>query len=493
MGATVSEHIIRGSTGGLEDVERFVREVLAAVAAEQGPMAGLFRPGEPIAVARAPGRLDVMGGIADYSGSLVLQLPIRQAALVAVRRRPDRRLLIVTRGESAPGRQPVADFSLDDLAPGGRPIAYDDARNLFRREPGTAWAAYVAGAFLVLMREKNLSFDRGASILIDSGVPEGKGVSSSAAIEVAGMQAILAAWGKSLPGREVALLCQKVENLVVGAPCGVMDQMTAACGRSGRLLALLCQPAELLGDLEVPAALGLWGIDSGVRHSVAGADYGSVRVGAFMGYRILAGAAGLRTEPAGQGRVRIHDPLWGGFLANVAPSLLESRFAGALPEWITGREFLDRWGGITDQVTSIDPQRRYAVRAPAAHPVHEHFRVRAFSRLLAGDMADAVRLELLGELMYQSHASYSACGLGCPGTDRLVELVRQAGPARGLYGAKITGGGSGGTVAVLGRRDAGGAVQEIADRYASETGHRPVIFSGSSDGAAAFGTLTLKP
>ena len=68
----------------------------------------------------------------------------------------------------------------------------------------------------------------------------------------------------------------------------------------------------------------------------------------------------------------------------------------------------------------------------------------------------------MGELMYGSHASYSACGLGSDGTDLLVELVRQAGPAAGLFGAKITGGGSGGTVAILGRSGAGAAVADIA-------------------------------
>src|SRR5439155_15401674 len=96
-----------------------------------------------------------------------------------------------------------------------------------------------------------------------------------------------------LPPRELALLCQVVENRIVGAPCGVMDQMTAACGEENRLLALLCQPAELQGQVSLPEEIAVWGIDSGVRHSVAGADYGSVRTGAFMGYRIIADLAGI--------------------------------------------------------------------------------------------------------------------------------------------------------------------------------------------------------
>jgi len=94
-------------------------------------------------------------------------------------------------------------------------------------------------------------------------------------------------------------------------------------------------------------------------------------------------------------------------------------------------------------------------------------------------------------LMYQSHASYSACGLGSAETDLIVRLVREAGPARGLYGAKITGGGSGGTVAVLGRRGSEAAVAEIAERYEQATGRRARTFSGSSPGAAAFGHLKL--
>jgi hypothetical protein len=76
--------------------------------------------------------------------------------------------------------------------------------------------------------------------------------------------------------------------------------------------------------------------------------------------------------------------------------------------------------------------------------------VRAYAELLDNTINER-QLELLGELMCQSHASYSACGLGSAGTDRLVALVREAGPQHGLYGAKITGGGSGGTVAILGR------------------------------------------
>jgi hypothetical protein len=151
-------------------------------------------------------------------------------------------------------------------------------------------------------------------------------------------------------------------------------------------------------------------------------------------------------------------------------------------------EFLERYGGITDPVTSVDPSRWYHVRPATRHPVYEHARVAAFAGMLG---EGAGRARELGELMYQSHRSYSSCCLGSPGTDELVRLAREAGPAAGLYGAKITGGGSGGTVAVLGRSDAGAAVEALAVEYARRTQREPLVISGSSPGAGVFGHLRL--
>jgi L-arabinokinase len=324
-------------------------------------------------------------------------------------------------------------------------------------------------------------------------VPEGKGVSSSAALEVGTMSAVAAAFDIQVEPRELALLCQRVENLVVGAPCGVMDQMTSACGEENQLLALLCQPAEPLGTILLPKDLAVWGLDSGVRHSVGGGDYGSVRVGTFMGYRIIADLSGLTVEQSGD-TVIVDDPRWRGYLANLDASEFEEKFASRMPEELLGADFLERYGGTTDSVTRIEPGKTYAVRAPTAHAVFESYRVEKFAELLRQQLDDPNNRqeESLGELMYKSHASYSACGLGSEGTDDLVELVRRAGVSSGLYGAKITGGGSGGTVAVLGSRDAGAAVAQVARSFAEKTGHEPYIFNGSSPGSAAFGHLRVR-
>ncbi|XP_031255016.1 L-arabinokinase-like isoform X2 [Pistacia vera] len=473
---------------------------------ERKAAAGLFNWEEEIFVARAPGRLDVMGGIADYSGSLVLQMPIREACHVAVQRnhpskhrlwkhaqarqngegqKPRPVLQIVSYGSELSNRGPTFDMDLSDFMDRDKPISYEKARKFFARDPSQNWAAYVAGSILVLMNERGVRFNDSISMLVLSAVPEGKGVSSSASVEVASMTAIAAAHGLNIGPRDIAMLCQKVENHIVGAPCGVMDQMASACGEADKLLAMVCQPAEVLGLVEIPNHIRFWGIDSGIKHSVGGADYGSVRIGAFMGRQMIKSAAS--TELSQLKTSNGSDSLEDGvallkaeasldYLCNLSPHRYEARYAKMLPESMLGDAFSKKYGKHDDPVTTIDPKREYGVTASARHPIYENFRVKC-------------------------HYSYSACGLGSDGTDRLVELVQEMQhskenkPEEGtLYGAKITGGGSGGTICVIGRNCLRSSQQilEIQQRYKAATGYLPLVIEGSSPGAGKFGYLKIR-
>lgn len=454
--------------------------------------ASFFEAHAPVHVARAPGRLDVMGGIADYSGSLVLELPLACATLVAVQHMEQPVVTVQsTTGADVVGNA-VVTVPLALLMPSHAPLDYAVAHTYLTSNPDTVWAAYVLGVLVVLQREYNVRFERGIRILIDCDVPIGKGVSSSAALEVATMQALCAICSLNMDGRTMAILCQKVENLIVGAPCGIMDQMTVACGEENALLALLCQPAELQPPVPLPADVTVWGLDSNIRHAVTGADYGAVRIGAFMGYRIIAEQMGLPVRQKSHELVEIDDAVWHGYLANMTPTVWETTCRSHVPVEMDGTTFLTKYGGFTDTVTHIDPRRTYAIRQPTAHPIYEHHRVQRFRTLLQVPIREECLIEL-GALMYQSHASYSACGLGSEGTDRLVELVREAGPAAHVYGAKITGGGSGGTVAILARRGADETIARIAAQYADEIHHPVTVLHGSSPGAIASGTLMFVP
>ncbi|RJP33343.1 MAG: GHMP kinase [Candidatus Omnitrophota bacterium] len=448
--------------------------------------------------AAAPGRLDVMGGIADYSGSLVLQMPIRQTTTATLALRTDGRIRVHSESIVNSDGQNEITFSLDQFCDDDP--EYVRSRKHLSTIPGGDWASYVIGCFLVLRQEKKVKIE-GADVWVDSHVPIGKGVSSSAALEIAVMTTLNEMYGLKLGPTELPILAQKVENLVVGAPCGLMDQLASYLGEKDRLLPILCQPDQIGPPLEIPQDIHFVGIDSGVRHAVGGASYGDVRIAAFMGYSIIAQHEGARLAEllTAKERKDCSKLPFQGYLANITPSLFEMKYRGLLPEKLKRNSFSKLFGVTTDWVTSIDERRSYAVRNCSAHPIYENHRVKFFSLLLRSlnhpNLASAEKqpyLEALGELMYQSHASYSLCGLGNSVTDELVEAVRHAGPEAGVFGAKITGGGSGGTVCVLCQGKKGIAtVKTIADENAKKQNREALVFEASGDGACKNGVQSF--
>jgi L-arabinokinase len=214
-----------------------------------------------------------------------------------------------------------------------------------------------------------------------------------------------------------------------------MDQLAAAHGTPGALLPILCRPDVLDDPVPLPAGAVVVGWPSGMRHAVSASPYATARAAAFMGKTILEAALARRLAHA----------------SDLTPSHLAEAGEAVLPAALLGRDFLARHGGVDDPLSRIDPEQQYPVRAAVSFPVHENFRAAQAVRLLRGVRPDNRRrdLEAVGELMYQSHAGYSAIGLGCPETDAVVQAVRDRGPDRGFYGARVSGGGSGGTVVVL--------------------------------------------
>jgi L-arabinokinase len=460
----------------------------------------------PLRVSRAPGRLDVMGGIADYTGSLVCEMPLdRAAAVVLQERQPRDRELQVFSFNLFDEHQPFTfRMSLDDLARA-------DVESLRKElsEPGRKWAGYLAGCLFVLHEQGLIDLRdpriNGMNLALLSTVPLGAGVSSSAAIEVATMMNLVDHLGlRRSHGREsvvdplkLASLCQQVENRVVGAPCGIMDQVTSCAGEAGALLRMVCQPHELQPPLELPAGVRVIGINSNVKHSVGGGTYGVTRCAAFMGHAIILDK--MRAMGAAAGKQLERDPM-NGYLANLGIDDYKRFFRPYLPESMRGSDFINGFGKTIDTATKVDPETEYHVLGATDHHVLEAHRVRSFATFLeeaaaqpAGTRAQGEPLDKAGHLMYASHLSYTNdARLGADECDLLVDLVRQRERA-GLYGAKITGGGSGGTVAVMcdvsARADR--AIDEILSEYESKTGRKPEAFTGSSPGAWAVGTETI--
>jgi L-arabinokinase len=362
------------------------------------------------AVGIAPGRLDFLGGVADYSGSLVLEMP----------------LSLATRVEIAARNEAGHEFASAQLG-----------RHVVRKQSTAAelpdWVRYPYGCLRYFCRATGWKPAAGLTFTIDSSVPLGMGVSSSAAIEVATLRALVKFSGRQLASVALAHLAQDVENNFVGAPCGLMDQLASACGTPGALLPILCRPDILKSSVRFPRGVIAVGWPSGVKHAVSASPYATARAGAFMGRRIIEQATGRSLR----------------HVSEVTQKELAALPTGTLPRAITGREFVRRWKKVADPLTTIVPGRKYPVAAATAFPIEENARAAAAVKLLRGRGSKRTRCVALGELLYASHAGYSAMGLGCPETDEMVAAIRKLGPAKGFYGARVSGGGSGGTVVVL--------------------------------------------
>jgi galactokinase len=377
----------------------------------------------------APGRLDVLGGVADYSGSLVLQTPICATTRVAIVPTAEPRLRIASdQGGVVELPSPDLDAVVPPSGDAAPLVAWLDAIDVPR------WARYPLGCLFLFRRAQDWRPAGGLSIEIASDVPTSMGVSSSAALEVATLRALEAASGRRFEGTALARLAQRAENEVVGAPCGLMDQLAVAHGAPGALLPILCRPDTLREPVPLPEGAIVVGWPSGVRHAVAGPEYGTARAAAFMGKRMLEVEVGREFE----------------YLAQIPPPVAAGFSSEVLPPMLTGAEFIARHGSVDDIHSVIVPARRYPVRAAVQFPVGENHRCDLAERLLRSGGSDrAGTLRVVGELMYQSHLGYHSIGLGRPETDKMVEAVRALGPGRGLYGARASGGGCGGTVVVL--------------------------------------------
>jgi galactokinase len=340
----------------------------------------------PSAVARAPGRVNLIGEHTDYNGGLVLPAPIDRDTRVALRLRADRRV----RGVSA--ERAGAEAALD--AP-----------------PARDWLDYPRGMARTLASAGWIE-PHGFELWVESELPQGAGLSSSAALLAASALALLAAAGHTVTEAErpeLARLCQRAEVEFAGVPCGVMDPFAVLCSTAGSALWLDCATLATR-RVPLPESLALVVVDTGVERSLRAGAYAERRAECE---RALAGA-----------RSELRRPLAN--LSQLEPAELER--------------------------IELDPIARLRAR----HVLSENARVRAFADALAAtDFARA------GETLFASHASLrDDFAVSWPEGDAVVERARSV---PGCLGARMTGAGFGGCVlALVERARADAAAQSLA-------------------------------
>jgi len=464
------------ANGAIAGFERFVEACRSRWPADGGRVQ---------VVTRAPGRLDFMGGMADYSGALALQLPIDRGVLVAAGRRDDQKVYVESIGWKGEGG-PRFEFPLSCLYQSDGQLVTADA--FASRFASCPWVRHVAGVCYAMLESGALPhLAGGLTLILQSDVPPESGLASSAAIQVATAKAVAALFDAEVSDYQLIAACRTANIEVVGARSGLVDHLPCLWGEADALLQVRCQPDDVLGTVVLPPDVRIVAVETGFRLPLFHQRYADNRTASLLGKFVIDGL--LRRSGA------VGDPT-GGYLANIAPSEYVRRFRNELPVKTRGRDFVAAYGQPDGLDVTVDADRIYKVRSRTEHHIYENDRTHRFMERLSRVRRTGERDALIeaGELLYASHWSYGQrCGMGSIETDILVNLIRERGPGRGLYGAKITGGGCGGSLAVLMSRQpaAMAALEEACATYAARTGKQAAILAGSSPGAAAFGARIL--
>jgi len=375
--------------------------------------AALFRQlfgRDPDGVFSAPGRVNLIGEHTDYNGGLVLPFAIDARATLAAGRTDHG----VVRVASAQRPGDVTTVALRDIEPGAPAAA--------------GWPGYLLGA-LWSLREAGHPVT-GVDLVLDSEVPAGAGLSSSAAVECVTVLAAATLAGRRLEPLEIARIAQRAENDFVGVPCGPMDQTASAAGRDGSVLLFDTRAGTVEHIPFDPAAddLTVLLVDTRVAHSLADGEYGKRRAACERAAEIL-GVQQLRDVPI-----------------------------GGLPA------ALDRLP---------DDELRSRVR----HVVTEDDRVeRTVEKLRTGRIAD------IGDLLTASHTSLrDDYDVSCVELDVAVTAAL----ATGALGARMTGGGFGGSVIALVPTDRVDAVGDAVAKAFAERGFTAPVLRRVSPAAGA--------
>lgn len=362
---------------------------------------------EPTHAVSAPGRVNLIGEHTDYNDGFVLPLAIeRQSVLVAAARNDT---TVNLRSTALPGQATL------DLA---RPIG--------KGEP--SWANYLVG--VITRWAQDYELPHGFDAILDSTVPGGGGLSSSASIEVAMARLLEAITGHRLEPKERALMAQWSEHHYAGMPCGVMDQFASSLGRADHALLIDCRSQEVT-EVPLPPELAVLIINSNKKHELVGGKYAQRQA---------------QCQAAAQ--------------ALGVPSLRDA-----------GRGMLETARAKLDEVT----YRR------ARHVITENQRtLTAVEALERGDWPT------VGRCMYESHDSMrDDFEITTPELDLLVEAAAAIGPEEGVIGSRMTGGGFGGCTVSLVKAD---AVDEVARRiteaYKEATGIDAAAFTTKAAGGA---------
>ncbi|HEX2473972.1 MAG TPA: galactokinase [Lacipirellulaceae bacterium] len=360
-------------------------------------------------IVAAPGRVNLIGEHVDYNDGFVMPMAIdRYCVIAAAEAHGDQARLYSAATDDE------AKFSLAALGATGSASAEALAAG--------HWSNYAIGV-IALCAERGLR-SPGFLAVIQSGVPFGGGLSSSASLEVATATLIEAMTGKTLNPVDKALLCQKAEHEFAGVPCGIMDQFASVMCRADHVMLLDCRSQQIEHIPLVAPNITVLIVNSNVKHELSGGEYAKRRAQCESAARKL-GVSALR---------------------DATLSHLESQ---------------------RERLNTVEFGR-------ARHIISEIERtLQAAAAIKAGDWPG------VGRLMYAGHDSLrDDYEVSCRELDLLVDLARELGAERGVIGSRMTGGGFGGcTVSLVETGKVNDVAKFLAENYQTKTGIEATMLS----------------
>lgn len=351
-------------------------------------------------VIKAPGRVNLIGEHTDYNDGFVLPCAIEYATLVAVSARTDNLINVIALDYAGESDQ----FNLDE------PIEFIDSK---------MWANYVRGVVSELIKRGHSL--QGCNIAITGNVPQGAGLSSSAALEVGIADSFNQLCKLEISKQDLALISQAAENNFVGCACGIMDQLISASGKDGKALGIDCRTLELT-DVSIPSGMTILMVNSNVKRGLVDSEYNTRRQQCEQAAKFF-GVSHLRDVSVTEFEANKH---------------------------------------------ALDP----LVAKRAEHVIYEN--QRTLDAMAAFNHSD---ITLISQLMRQSHESMkSLFAITTPQIDFLVDLIHAEIGDTG--GVRMTGGGFGGCIVALVADDAvNGVIALIEKNYHKQTGLHESIYS----------------
>ncbi len=444
--------------------------------------------GAPVPIL-TPAVVDVMGGIGEFSGCLVVTATASPAFMTAAWRTSEGTLRLDYFDDGA-GREhalrlPMAIF--DSAAPGDI---------LARLGDDAAWAAPTVLALRQVLAEGgDAPRSGGLSLVMQTDFPPEADLGRRHVQAVGTIEAWCRANGIERPPIERAKLAADAVAQITRLPA-LRKAMTAIVAPpDGSLLQLRFAPQLLCERLEMPDGIVVRALATRLSRPTTRERLAETRVCTEMGHRIiqdLQRADGMKVDPATSR------------LSSVNPTDYVDRYRDRMPSRISYQQFVNQFGplrGLDGEPGASGPAQAkciYKVRSRAEHHIYENRRVHDFATALTRGRRTQTEesLRAAGELMYASHWSHSQrCGIGGLETDRLVNFVRGHGPAAGLFGAKVTAGGEGGELVVLMRDDtrAHAALADAVTQAESASSRPVLVFGGPNAGAEPVRTATAEP